>query len=104
MSRPPATYNLHEAAHRDAQEAVDYYEDIREELGDRFEQAYNATLDRIVEAPDIGRPYMEGAKRIRMQKPFPYYLVYLDDEEENHLTFLAVAHEKQDEGYWIERL
>ncbi|MDF1660193.1 MAG: hypothetical protein P1V97_00375 [Planctomycetota bacterium] len=53
MSRPPASHNFHPDAETEAYLVADYYDEVRESLGDRFEVAFNRALDRSLEIPKV---------------------------------------------------
>jgi plasmid stabilization system protein ParE len=93
--------NLHPEALAEFQLAAAFYESERPGLALRFVEAVDATIARIVESPNVGRPIDENVRRC-LTRVFPYGVLYASDAESVHI--LAVAHLAREPGYWKARL
>ncbi|HBP23747.1 MAG TPA: hypothetical protein DEA08_38960 [Planctomycetes bacterium] len=73
-------------------------------LGERFLQEAQSCVEALERRPGLGHPIPgpEGrlsARRLSLRS-FPYHLVYLTEPE---FVVLAVAHDRQQPGYWTSR-
>ena len=100
------TERFHEAARREFDEALEYYEVRRAGLGVHF-------VDRVAEAllildrfPRAGTPLRRGGRRREIRAlllpDFPIRLIYVALEK--GVFILAVAHTSRRSGYWHKRL
>ncbi len=85
-------------------EAAFQYETERRGRGTRFLDRVDAALELIEGHPAIGRIWEETAttepvRRVPVQR-FPYGLIYIEED----LLVVAVAHDRQEPGYWRARL
>lgn len=90
-----------EAAQRDLDEIIRYYDNVRPGLGDELEAEVDAAVDRIVFWPHAWSKEFKEA-RICMTKRFPYGVVYVPEEE--RIVIVAVTHLHRRPGYWKKRL
>ena len=83
-------------------DAVTYYERRQPGTGARFRIELLATLDRIRNAPRMYRVvYPPDIRQARMDR-FPYSVYYR--EVEDGVEVIAVSHDRQRPGYWLDRL
>jgi plasmid stabilization system protein ParE len=88
-------------AQAEVDEAVAYFDEQREGLGDRFEQDLLHTLTVIIEHPLIGKPLSKRVRKFKLRK-FRYNVIYVIDDHE--VIVVAVAHHRRRPGYWRGRL
>jgi toxin ParE2 len=88
-------------AEAEVDEAVAYFDQQREGLGDRFEQDLLATVRFITQHPLTGHPLTRSARKFRLHT-FRYNVIYLIDGDE--VVIVAVAHHRRRPGYWRDRL
>jgi plasmid stabilization system protein ParE len=81
-------------------DAVAYYGRARAELGRRFKQEVDQSIDRAVAHPDLYPPRRGGYRRVNLHI-FPYYISYL--VRGDVLWILSVSHGSRKPDYWIER-
>ncbi|MGE3465808.1 MAG: type II toxin-antitoxin system RelE/ParE family toxin [Pyrinomonadaceae bacterium] len=95
------SYLFHPAAEAEFEDAVDYYDESDEVLGDEFEMEVAATIGRIVSHPDAWQSYSHRTRRCLCNR-FPYSIIYrlVDDRA----VIYAVMHQKRKPGYWKDRL
>jgi toxin ParE1/3/4 len=91
---------FHPAASRELTAAVEHADGEWLGRGGRLRAEIDHTLDRIVEGPEQGSPYLHGTRRFIVLR-FPYSTVYLTREVG---YIVAVAHHKRRPGYWRKRL
>jgi plasmid stabilization system protein ParE len=77
-----------------------YYEEQAENLGLDFLAAVEASCERILQFPDIGRPFGDRLRRILVPR-FPYGVIYRT--EGNRTFIVAVANLYRRPGYWRTR-
>lgn len=90
---------LHEAE-IELWEAVAYYEDKATGLGLDFASEIERMLAELGIAPERWPLRPDGTRRYLTQR-FPYMVVYT--LHERHVWVIAIAHCKQQPGYWAER-
>lgn len=88
-------------AEAEVDEAVAYFDEQREGLGDRFEQDLLNTITFIAERPLIGKTLTKNVRTFRLRK-FSYNVIYVIDDYE--VIVVAVAHHRRRPGYWRSRL
>jgi toxin ParE1/3/4 len=91
---------FHPAARDEVEEAVDFYEIQRDDLGQDFHVEFKAALKRVVENPKLFAVEI-GEFRACMLKRFPYTIFFIDLEDQ--IWVGAVAHQKRRPGYWAKR-
>ena len=82
-------------------EAIAYYDLQRENLGDRFEQELQATVNFVTKHPLAGKRISRTVRKFPLRK-FLYNLIYIVQESE--IVIVAVAHHRRRPAYWIRRL
>jgi len=88
-------------AESEVAEAIAYFDDRREGLGDRFEKDLRSTVNLIIAYPLSGKPLTKRVRKSPLRK-FQYNVIYVVDEQE--IIILAVAHHRRRPGYWHTRL
>jgi len=94
-------YSFHHDAEKELEEIEKYYDDIRDELGDRFRDEIQLTISRILKRPHAWQPLSSIIRRCRLDT-FPYGLVY--HVKPDGIRILAVTHLHRDPNYWVDRL
>jgi plasmid stabilization system protein ParE len=90
----------HEAADREFDEAIDFYEFRNAGLGTRFFQQVTAAVTLIAESPERWRTIDEDVRQC-LVSGFPYQILYVI--EPGGIFILAVMHGKRDPKYWRSR-
>jgi plasmid stabilization system protein ParE len=92
---------IHEAARREANLATVWYADRSIEVARRFADDLLAGFSRAAASPLRFPIYLHGTRRVVLRR-FPYFIVFLDWQDEVHIV--AVAHAKRRPGYWKKRV
>ena len=92
---------FHPEARLEFIKSVSYYSGIQPELGERFIEGVNASLQSISEAPEHCAEIEQGVRR-KLTRVFPYALLYVIEPE--RIVIAAVMHCHQRPGYWRNRL
>ncbi|HEY0793929.1 MAG TPA: type II toxin-antitoxin system RelE/ParE family toxin [Chthoniobacterales bacterium] len=82
-------------------EAVRFYAGKSSSTAQGFVNAFEAALSSLCAAPTRFREIGGGVRVCRLQR-FPYAIVYRAGGD--HLTVLAVKHDRRDPDYWRHRL
>ena len=90
-----------EPAEAELEEAIAYFNQQHDGLGDRFQREVEHTVALIVEYPEVGRSLSNRVRKFRVRK-FKYNVIYAFDED--GVAIVAVAHHRKRPGYWRERL
>ena len=90
---PPADLELHEA--------VDYYNDQLNGLGEQFYDSFLDTVRYIAQTPDIWRKIGPHTRRVNIKR-FPYLILYIYDDPDILIT--CVAHQHRNPSYYIDRV
>lgn len=93
-------YTFHPHAEKELDETENYYNDISEELGDRFREEIEATISRILKFPRSCQPVSRIHRRCRLSG-FPYGIVYRVKQPD--IRVLAVMHLHRKSDYWMYR-
>lgn len=93
--------HFHEDADAEAQTIYGSYEEGGSSKGAEFEAELMHVVDTIQHFPESGHPYIRGTRR-KLMHGFHYSVVYKIFPD--HIDILAIAHFKQEWGYWLERL
>ncbi len=89
------------AAELELADAVEFYNQERNGLGDEFLHEVQRVAGLLIENPRMGRRVRTDRRSVVLKR-FPYRLVYtLDDIG---ILIIAVAHQRQRPGYWGERV
>ncbi|MDR0782702.1 MAG: type II toxin-antitoxin system RelE/ParE family toxin [Propionibacteriaceae bacterium] len=96
----------HPAAREDYLEAVRYYAEHGDGLGDALIDCFEEAVDDVLDAPETWPLVQEWDEqpsvRSRKVHRFPYRVVYYQRSEE--IIILAYAHQHRRPGYWRDRL
>ena len=95
------TYGFHPEARREYLEAAEFYESRRPGIGAAFTLEVEATIQRILEAPDRWRILEQDIRRC-LTHVFPYGVLYTI--EDDFILIVAVAHGSREPGYCRDRL
>lgn len=93
-------YSFHPHAEKELEEIENYYDSIREGLGDRFREEIEMTISRILKFPNGWQPLSQIVRRCRLNS-FPYGIVYRVKPRE--IRLLAVMHHHREPNYWTYR-
>lgn len=88
-------------AEAEVEEAVAYFDEQREGLGERFEEALSDAVAFVAERPLSGKGISKLVRKFRV-RTFSYNLIYAVDADE--IVIIAVAHHRRRPGYWRNRL
>jgi len=89
------------AAEAEFLKEIDYYSNVREGLGIRFQLSVMAAVGKAAANPSGGAPSRKGT-RIRLVKGFPFSVVYRASDVE--LLVVAVGHHRRQPDYWLQRI
>jgi toxin ParE1/3/4 len=92
--------DFHPEAAQEANDAVDYYDQIRAGLGDDFRAELESTLSRIRQHP-AAYAVEAGSVRVCPLRRFPYSVYYA--ELPDRLWVAAVGRQGRRPGYWSRR-
>jgi len=93
-------YSFHPHAEKELEEVQDYYDSIREELGDRFRAEIEMAISRILNFPNAWQPLSRVVRRCTLNT-FLYGIVYRLKTDE--IRILAVMHLHREPSYWVYR-
>ena len=93
-------YSFHPHAEKELEEIENYYDSIREGLGDRFRNDVEMAISRILKFPNGWQPLSHIVRRCRLNS-FPYGLIYRVKSDE--IRLLAVMHLHREPDYWTYR-
>ena len=88
------------AAERELLEAERWFEDRQTELGQRFRESVEVTIERIRQFP-LSFQAVHGDKRRAIVPHFPYALYF--KVVEDHIVVAAVVHGHRDPAVWKPR-
>ena len=94
-------YSYHPHAEKELEQAEEYYDNISEELGNRFRDEIQLAIRRILKLPNGWQPLSQVVRRCRLNA-FPYGIVYRVKIDE--IRILAVMHLHREPNYWADRL
>lgn len=102
------TLELHEAALREIDAALAWYEREGGGVVQRLRRELTATIERARDFPRSGAPARvrdEDDARLFPLRGFPFVIVtVLDDRRDDARVVIAFAHTRRDPTYWRERL
>lgn len=90
----------HPEAEAELLEAVGFYEERLEGLGDRFLNEVDQRISEVLDAPNRWRVVEADVRRVILRR-FPYGIYYRVAGEE--LRILAVKHHSRHPDYWKHR-
>ena len=95
-------FELDDFAEAEFYNIVDYYKQFDRSLSSDFIQEFDRAIQRLLDFPKAGSPYLHGTKRIILRR-FPYAIVYKIYRNEVIVAH-AVMHMRRKSDYWKERL
>jgi len=93
-------FSFHPHAEKELEEVENYYDSIREGLGDRFREEIETAISRVLKFPNGWQPLSPVVRRCRLNS-FPYGIIYRIKPRE--IRFLAVMHHHREPNYWTYR-
>lgn len=90
-----------EAAQREVDDAVAWYDERKEDLGRDFLDELDRAIRRVKSFPLASTEIEPGIRRCLFAR-FPYALIYGMDED--LIIVVAVSHLHRQPRYWIDRL
>jgi toxin ParE1/3/4 len=97
---PPFVVEFHPLAADEAEAAGRWYRVRNEIASRRFQRELDRAIERILERPETGSPYLSNTRRILFRR-FPFFLVYR--VRGDNVEVIAVAHARRRPGYWRAR-
>lgn len=88
-------------AEAELEEALEYYQAIREELARRLAAEVAEAIERISRRPRSFPSHEQTSYRKCILTRFPYTLFFLERDED--IWIAAIAHQKRNPGYWTNR-
>lgn len=82
-------------------ETIRWYDEQAPGLGGRFLEALDATLERIVEHPQLYREVLPTVRRALFPRPFPYMVLFTLARE--YISVYAVIHQARRPERWAPR-
>jgi cytochrome P450 len=95
------TYDFHPEVRLEYREAASFYASRHSGLGAAFTLEVEATIERILEAPQRWR-FIEQDVRRCLTHTFPYGILYTI--EPGSILIVSVMHLRRRPGYWRDRL
>ena len=92
---------FHPLASNELDEAVKYYEEIREGLGLEFLEELNSTIKRIIKFPTAWAKVLQYCRRCLTHR-FPFGVIY--QIKENVIFIIAVMQLNRKPDYWKDRV
>ena len=87
-------------ARLELREAVRYYDEQREDLGDEFLRDVRKTVSKITLHPNRWPALTKTIRRCRTDR-FPYWLIY--EVHDDTVIIICVMHQSRRPGYWKRR-
>ena len=94
------TYSFHPEAEAEFVDAIDYYEECENGLGEDFSLEINSTIRNILAFPTAWPTIDEPVRRCLTYR-FPYGVLY--SIEQDGIFILAVMHLHRHPDYWKKR-
>ena len=91
------TLLIRPVVHAELEEIQDWYEQKQRGLGDRIEDQFKETLDRIRKQP-LRPPFVRGKTRRIEMKSFPYAVFYVVINDIIHV--LSILHKRRSPDRW----
>lgn len=95
------TVEFIEPARLELLDAIEYYNYISPNFGEKLFDEITDTLKLIVRFPDIWSKCSKRTRKATLKK-FPYNLIYYSDNEK--VVVIAVAHQHRKPNYWMDRI
>ena len=93
-------YSFHAAAEAELNQAVDYYNACRPDLGWEFAEEVYAAIQNILAHPAAWTALSKHTRRCFVRR-FPYGIVY--QVADDGIRIIAVMHLNRKPGYWRDR-
>jgi len=93
-------FSFHPEAEKEFNQAIDYYEDLQENLGLEFAQEIFDAIQRIIEYP-LAWQSMTSETRRCLTNRFPFGVIYQIIEKQ--IVVIAVMHLHKKPDYWKKR-
>jgi hypothetical protein len=93
-------FYFHELVEAEFDRAVAYYENCRDGLGVEFAQEVYATIDRIIQYPEVWSPMSKNTRRCLVSR-FPFGIIY--QIKSNSIRIIAVADLRRRPNFWLNR-
>ncbi len=94
-------FEFHPEAEQEFLAATRWYDEVKRELGDRFEAEVDRAIRRILKHPRIFRSLSRRTRRCLI-RTFPYGIIFAPLAE--RIVIIAVMHLSREPGYWKHRL
>lgn len=91
---------FHSEAEMELNNAIDYYEEIQQNLGLEFAQEVYASVQRIIDFPFAWQPMTKTTRRCLTNR-FAFGVIYTITNDE--IIIVAVMHLHQKPDYWQAR-
>lgn len=95
-------YRFHPAARAEHLQTIQFYESRSKGLGGDYLLEFEALMQRIMEGPHRYRIERKPDIRSASLMRFPHKVIYR--ERGGTLQLMAVAHKRQQPGYWSKRI
>ncbi len=92
---------FHPEAEKEFLQAIDYYEESKQNLGYEFATKVYQTIQRIIQFPNSCHPLYKDIRRCLTNR-FPYGIIYY--KEKDTIIILAVMQLNRKPGYWKNRI
>ncbi len=89
-------------AQTDLQEAYEWYERKKPDLGDEILGELDITINKIEKRPFLAS-YDHDKARSATLKRFPYEAIYLVDEFKHEVYVIAISHQHRKPGWFFRR-
>ncbi|MGB5919445.1 type II toxin-antitoxin system RelE/ParE family toxin [Arcobacter sp.] len=93
--------NYLELAKLEFHDSIKYYEQQEKELGIKFKNDIQASINRIKNFPNAYQKISNEIRRCTLHR-FPYNILYMF--EENSILIIAIAHQHRIPEYWVDRV
>jgi hypothetical protein len=93
-------YSFHPEARIEFLEAIDYFEDCKNGLGEEFSQEVFSAIQRITHMPMAWSAFSPNTRRC-LTKRFPYGVIYQITDSE--IVIIAVMQLNREPDYWKKR-
>ena len=94
-------YSFHPEAEFEFVQAIEYYEEREEGLGQDFAVEVYSAIERAVSYPKAWPILKEDVRRSLVRR-FPYGILYAEQDKEIHIV--AVMHLRRNPDYWENRI
>lgn len=95
------TFSFHPETETEPNKAIEYYEEIQENLGCDFAVEAYSTIERIITYPKVWQVIEDDIRRSLVRR-FPFGILY--SIELNDIYILAVMHLYREPDYWKDRI